>query len=123
MMTANSAPPALLLSEQTMRSVDSSQAIPLRMPRWQQWRVVAALYSRYLGAAVSTRARGGIRDQALVRCLEENRQRGGEQPFGRETSAGGDCNTGGFLMRFFWEKNTPQHNLVSENCISVKTCD
>ena len=109
-MKTNLAPLALLVSEQTMRIFDSSQASPLRKPRYERRRTARTLYNRYFGAAVWTRTREVSSDLLPTRCLEKDRQKGGEQLFGCETSAGGVCNTGGFLMRFFWEKNTPQHN-------------
>ena len=117
-MTANSAPSPLrgfAPQSAVMRSVDSSQASPLRMPRCRQWPTTGTLIQPLLCLWRRTWAREVSSDLPPTRCQEKTARIGREQPFGCETSAGGDCNTGGFLLRFFWEKNTPQLNLVSEN--------
>ena len=83
--------------------VDSSQAIPLRKPRRQRWLDAGTLYSRSIDVPFGPRVSGVAQVQPPAHCREHAAE-SSARPFGCETSAGG------FLMRFFSEKNTPQLN-------------
>lgn len=101
-----------------MGYVDSSQAESLRKPCRQRWLNAGTLYSRSIDVPFGPRVSGVAQVQPPAQ-LPGTRCENSARPFGCETSAGGVCNAGGFLMRFFWGKNTPQHNRKPENMDSV----